>query len=703
MSFEDRPDGIVWRNSWDEDRFGDDPAIGNPFTGEQATMAARWDVRTWWREMARRYGLTENESMIAVELWAEAVGLGRWTNYSRSDEHYAKFPKSVFYTKRLICSGVDGLERKGLVWNWRQVPYGFGWQSAVKATPELVAMVQAVIDAIGRPYPARPKSVLVLRDADGKPMPIRETGETRRMTVDLEDYNNLLRSSTVDGEHATCVRRVFNETIKQGGRHYCIGLSYQRKPFFERARMMINGRSVVEYDYGSQHPCLLYAMAGLPIPEDAYDLEWWDRDLQKVAFLVMINCSDPDVALHSIAGKPAMGKVAEPGSEEALRVASALYAELADRHRAIAHMFSTGIGRVLQRKDSDMMAEVLREMTKAKRLALPVFDSCIVEEADGDLLADVMRRVAIRAKVEGIRIEKVVPKKDSSVTEDFDEFPVQEGRAAETSRLMPASSLPSSSLSSSPFQDQALELKAASRRAVGEALRTEAEGRPPLPESFLSVSDASAEAPTVDSVLDPSGYAILVESPTGSPDVEPHDHSSFRSKSHSLPWNRSSILASLDLLRHDRAVAAARAVAGPAVSPDLDWTATVGFGLAQNTDRGSCWTWSQPGRRECVVHLVNAAAETVLAVVDQAAAGRVVEAYLRSLSGSGPRLRIDVSYAGRYDLGVSPEENSFRFEPVTDVLRRPSLVPGAPDVEDDEPPFVTDEAWFDDEDLPLAA
>ena len=159
----------------------------------------------------------------------------------------------------------------------------------------------------------------------------------------------------------------------------------------------------------------------------------------------------------------------------------------------------------------------------------------------------------------------------------------------------------------------------------------------------------------------------------------------------------------LPALPRRRRAAAARAVAGPAVSPDIDWSPTIGFGLAQSTDRGATWTWSLPGRRETVVHVWNAAGETVLAVADQAAAGRVVEAYLRSLAGAGPRLRIDVGYAGRYDLSRTFEDNAALYEPVSDVLLRPSLVPGAPANDDEEPPFSTDESWFDDDDLPLAA
>ncbi|GGD43826.1 hypothetical protein [Aureimonas glaciei] len=399
-------DGLVWvdrRPTWDEQ----DPSRGTAYRGEQAALVSRWDVRSFADEFSSRFRLSANAARIAMELWSEATTLGRWTSYSRSDEFYALFHDSVLHTKRRVCGGIDELERAGLVENWRQKKYVFGWQSACRAKLELVQMVQAVIDAGIRPYPHRPERSLLVRDEDGEPIPIRSSDETRRMARQVDALNTGIRNASISNGMAACLRRIFHGNLQRGGRLYALGGAWQVLSKKQRAQITIDGCRVVEFDYGSMHATMLYRDAGLVPPRDAYDLPDWDRDLQKAAFVIMINADDEDQAIHAISKKDEIWAVAVPDTDDARIAATALYRELAHRHRAISDAFSSDAGAGLMRRESDMIVEILMAMRRAGETVLPVHDSLIARESAGDLLMTEMRAAADRAGLLGIRIEKV--------------------------------------------------------------------------------------------------------------------------------------------------------------------------------------------------------------------------------------------------------------------------------------------------------
>ena len=56
-----------------------------------------------------------------------------------------------------------------------------------------------------------------------------------------------------------------------------------------RKRIMIGGEPVVEIDFKTLHPAILYAQADARLPADAYAVDGWPRALVKVALLVLIN------------------------------------------------------------------------------------------------------------------------------------------------------------------------------------------------------------------------------------------------------------------------------------------------------------------------------------------------------------------------------------------------------------------------------
>ncbi|WP_152048503.1 hypothetical protein [Aureimonas psammosilenae] len=666
----------------------------------QPPLCLRWEIRGICKELRRILGCSEEEAAIIADIVQNALKGKPETSYSRDRSFYlAADAPSVMHTYRRIVPTVDLMDEKGWIDHDKRAPSirgcGCGWRSAMAPKRILIDAYQEAVRVRGKPVPLKPIRSVILRNAAGESMPLPRTRKVERMEAEVDAVNAFLGEDDIS--EFGYMRRIFNVDLDRGGRWYPVGGAWQVMSDTERLEILIRDEPVAEIDIGTMHPAMLYAEVGAKLEGDAYDLVGWPRKLAKMAMLVMINADNMREAAYSLARKAAMAEVAERGSKDAEQKARLLIADVRKRHKAIERAFCSDAGARLMRRDSDIATNVLKAMMKAGEPCLPVHDSFIVRESAADVLEEVMRDAARAAGLPDIELKRTV----SANAKVGGEKATESMRLGHNVLTYPSSSLPSSSL----FPVESQESNAAVRASAASEPHPEAEDRSSLRISFAAVLNAPAEARTLDSDVDPSEDASNVESPTGSPDVERHDPSSVRSL-RSFPWDRSSVLASLELRRHDRAVAAAMAVSGPAADPCIDWSSQIGFGLAQSTHNGATWTWSLPGRRECVVYLWNGAErDAVIPVADQAAAGRVVETYLRTLAGVGRRLRVEVSYAGRYDLGMSFEENAAVHSPVTDTLHRPSMVVGAPDVaNDDEPPFQTDLPWYDDEEeMQLAA
>jgi hypothetical protein len=83
---------------------------------------------------------------------------------------------------------------------------------------------------------------------------------------------------------------MFNGEDGKAGRLY--GHFVQQLPADVRLCLRINQQPVLEADYRSMQLALLYAEAGLPIPDgDPYDIDGMDRDLAKTVLTRSVGCA----------------------------------------------------------------------------------------------------------------------------------------------------------------------------------------------------------------------------------------------------------------------------------------------------------------------------------------------------------------------------------------------------------------------------
>ena len=90
--------------------------------------------------------------------------------------------------------------------------------------------------------------------------------------------------------------------------------------------------------------------------------------------------------------------------------AQALVRDIVAKHPAIAHMFASGAGLALMRRDSEMTEALLLRLTARGVVALPIHDSYVVaEQSKGDLLES-MAEALQKSVGNNVAISKDYPK-----------------------------------------------------------------------------------------------------------------------------------------------------------------------------------------------------------------------------------------------------------------------------------------------------
>ena len=181
----------------------------------------------------------------------------------------------------------------------------------------------------------------------------------------------------VDYNNRTLYRIFNNGDFKQGGRFY--GGWWEQILSEYRKFITIDSKWTVETDFSSLHPHMLYALKGLDLSGDAYQIDGvYDRGMVKLAFAKLLNGENaprkPEGYSEEIVGMPWL----------------ALIKAIKKKHDQIADYFSTGYGLKLMFHDSEVAERVLLNFSSRDIPCLPVHDSFIVHHAHGEELRSVM-------------------------------------------------------------------------------------------------------------------------------------------------------------------------------------------------------------------------------------------------------------------------------------------------------------------------
>ncbi|MFN3233407.1 MAG: hypothetical protein ACE363_14785 [Alphaproteobacteria bacterium] len=353
----------------------------------------------WWESIGRtaelieafdaqNIGTSKNKRTVcsmALSLTREAIGQGRAVSYSRRKEWYVRRPaiyRNPLYTYGQITKAADFLAAQGLVEHFKAPPRNYGYQSTIRARPELVELTWPIL--ADKVRIVRPASTIWLKDENKDLISFAPTGRTGKMQRELDAQNEAILSIDFGGTlpgHSFLVRIFNNGSFSQGGRAYALDGAWQTLPEEERKRLIINGEPVVEIDYVQLHAALAYMKLGIAAPLDAYTVIGYPRDLVKIAFNVMLNCQSPTAARRSLAQKPILLDhllQAQGANADAYNFCGRLVEAIENRHAPISSLFYSGVGLALQRVDSEMAGLAMRDMRKRGVPVLPVHDSLIM-------------------------------------------------------------------------------------------------------------------------------------------------------------------------------------------------------------------------------------------------------------------------------------------------------------------------------------
>jgi hypothetical protein len=365
------------------------------------------------RSPRERKRLTDALRLIVLNLYVAhttlpeaTLGIDLDAKKYQSGSRYEK----LFLTHAAVKASVNGLKAIGLIEivkeGFRDPRSGKGFNTKIRAT-------QALIDRLTKDGKISPtkigrndadRDVIELRDADKRLIQFKETSQTKRLRENLEVINKSLDRAWIDidlsdEQFADLARRMaadperglldvsrnrlvrkFNGDFESGGRFY--EGWWQGVPKDYRRLIRLNGKLTTEIDYSGLHPAMLYADAGLEIPEDPYDIfpnqTPQVRAWVKVAFNAMIN-SETGRTNQPEDYEPNVLGLSKPEFQSRIREA----------HKPIDHAFQSGAWPRLQYLDSQLAERILLAFAKKELPALPVHDSFIVHHAyAGELEAE---------------------------------------------------------------------------------------------------------------------------------------------------------------------------------------------------------------------------------------------------------------------------------------------------------------------------
>lgn len=319
--------------------------------------------------------------------------------YSRDRNHYSSYATRrycpPYYTYSAVLSAVAALAQAELVHDIRTLPSPRATKrSRLRACAPLKVLLEGLPPAAVTYVENEP---IVLRQAGaGKTLiDYVDAEQTRAMRADVHAHNAFLSDFAVglDGVEGIILvegrrydlscklfHRVFNGDFEHGGRWY--GPAWQNLPKELRPRLTIDGSETCELDYRSCQPRLLCASAGLRLPFDDpdfdfYRLEPFGRDEVKAAVNVLLNAPKPRSARGAL-----IQALQELGAPDAAMRAKSLGKAVRAAWPQLAPYWGSGVGLRLQRIDSDICTRVQAELRAQGIPTLSIHDSFIVPVAE---------------------------------------------------------------------------------------------------------------------------------------------------------------------------------------------------------------------------------------------------------------------------------------------------------------------------------
>lgn len=363
--------------------------------GKAITAAAEW----WWTNVFRTILLKKAKSMsikLTAQYWTNNQCNIGYRGVKRIIDHYSSIghitvykgfveafnksnrvyhPTIVIFTSSFL-EAFNGIIKRG-VGNYEE-----DITKELKKIDDSVHNIQSVI----------------VRGAEQGDLVIPS-----ELISEIDGYNDYLSHSVIKlyGEPIPLLqyRRVFNGSLAHGGRLYAIGGNIQTMPSKHRlAGITINDNPVVELDYSSNHPSILYER--LMIKRDAsFDVYGCDitdcvvtndsystaeqkeamRRIVKKGVLCAINSCEEREAVAALGYFFHKTRYEELSPIVSIRSVDVLR-KITEHNIDISSLFYRSVGLELQKVDSDIALRVIDKLQQLGVTTLCWHDSFVVEE-----------------------------------------------------------------------------------------------------------------------------------------------------------------------------------------------------------------------------------------------------------------------------------------------------------------------------------
>lgn len=327
--------------------------------------------------------------------------------YSRDKANPASKKKKI--TTRRIMKAIAFLEVKGYLVNRIGKPHkdpekrGISFVIATELFKSLFHTDDIRIEC--EKLHAESLPVVILRDADKKPIDFRSNEMIEEMKQAVKNLNELNEKTVVLDELGNPITntycRIFNESFEYGGRFYKADvLQIKNKTTSARLGITIDGEPVVEADLGNLHFRIVASKEGIDtydLPADIYaDMledkdNLVDREIVKLAVNMMFNCYGEEGARRAIQSE--INKLSpEDKVVYTLGNAKSVMMLIYHTYPDFTDYFccEESYGRRLQNEDSHLAASILAVFIDKGFPILPVHDSFIVSRKHENLLVDTM-------------------------------------------------------------------------------------------------------------------------------------------------------------------------------------------------------------------------------------------------------------------------------------------------------------------------
>lgn len=249
---------------------------------------------------------------------------------------------------------------------------------------------------------------LILR-VNGEVSEYKASRSTKQIINGMWEYNAFLFKHPIyypakSINYLLKFNRIFNNDFEHGGRYYEQSGLIQGLPSSERGKILIDGNTVIEADFRYLHIALLYKDK-IPNDFDPYiinpsDLDLHDtseirqqlREFCKPSLNTLLNGRSYQECLGSI--KHEFNEKKNSGGLSLLPNdlnIKKLISLIKEHNYKIKEHFNSGVGLILQRKDSDIANLVINHFSKKGIVVIPIHDSFLIEKKNKDELIFIMR------------------------------------------------------------------------------------------------------------------------------------------------------------------------------------------------------------------------------------------------------------------------------------------------------------------------